>query len=231
MDTVTIHKVFQSTALHSGTYTPSTRTLTLTFPNGRTLSYPEFPQSWWKILTTSDSPGTVYNTLIKRYFKGMSPEDEQTVNRVTARLLGTGYSPACTKLVKQFEGLRLTAYADPAGIVTIGYGHVGIRYNLGDTITESTANNLLSADLARACQCVLSLKISLTQMEIDALTSFVFNIGCGAFNQSSIRKLLSSGDFAAAALEFPKWVHSNGFVLPGLVRRRAAEQALFQSQP
>jgi lysozyme len=140
-------------------------------------------------------------------------------------------------LIKKFESLRLKAYLAPEGKWTIGYGHVilhGEEHLLNDTISAKRAENLLRGDLREAETGVTRLTdIDLTQAQFDALTSFVFNLGAGAFGKSTLRKRVNQGDPDGAALEFDRWIYAtvNGqkVVLRGLVRRRAAEAELFQS--
>lgn len=141
--------------------------------------------------------------------------------------------PVCQEavdLVKQFEGLYLSVYLCPAGVPTIGYGHTaGVA--LGQTITAEQAEQFLTTDLTSAAASVDRLvKVALTPQQRGALASFVFNLGAGNLQDSTLLKLLNGGDYAGAAGEFGKWVHADGKVLPGLVRRRAAEAALFQGQ-
>jgi lysozyme len=69
--------------------------------------------------------------------------------------------------------------------------------------------------------------VPLTQNQFDALCDFVFNVGAGNFEESTLLRKLNDGDYGGAASEFDRWVHSGQTVLPGLVRRRAAEKALF----
>jgi spore coat assembly protein SafA len=130
-------------------------------------------------------------------------------------------------LIKGFEGLRLSAYQDSAGVWTIGYGHTG-NVKPGDRITQAQAEGLLQKDTAWAQQAVRDqVKVPLTQGQFDALTSFTFNLGAGALAKSTLLSKLNAGDYAGAQAEFGKWVHAGGQVLRGLVRRRAAEAELF----
>jgi len=130
-------------------------------------------------------------------------------------------------LIKGFEGLRLSAYQDAAGVWTIGYGHTG-SVHPGDRITQAQAEALLQKDTAWAQQAVRDqVKVPLTQGQFDALTSFTFNLGAGALAKSTLLRKLNAGDYAGAQAEFGKWVHAGGQVLQGLVRRRAAEAELF----
>ncbi|WP_042702041.1 lysozyme [Azospirillum sp. B506] len=141
---------------------------------------------------------------------------------------------AAVDLVKHFEGLYLTAYLCPAGVPTIGYGHTA-GVTMGETITLEQANAFLASDLAEAAGHVDALvKVPLNENQRGALSSFVFNLGAGSLESSTLLKLLNAGDYAGAAGQFGRWVYAtvNGkpTKLPGLVARRAAEAALFQSQ-
>jgi len=138
------------------------------------------------------------------------------------------YSATGLALTEQFEGLRLTAYQDSVGVWTIGYGHTGADVHPGLTITQQQAGNLLLKDVASAVASVNKLvTVALTQNQFDALVDFVFNAGAGNFSKSTLLRELNAGNVAAAAAQFPLWVHAGGVVLPGLVQRRKAEQALF----
>ncbi len=132
-------------------------------------------------------------------------------------------------IIKKFEGCELEAYLCPAGIPTIGYGHTyGVK--LGRTITQAEANTLLEQDYQDALVGVEELvKVPLTENQLGALTSFVFNLGRGKLLGSTLRKKLNQGDYKGAAEEFDKWVFAKGVKLEGLVKRRAAERQLFES--
>ncbi|PRP70895.1 muraminidase [Chromobacterium amazonense] len=132
-------------------------------------------------------------------------------------------------LIKQFEGLKLTAYQDSVGVWTIGYGHTGRDVKPSQTISSNQADQLLRQDLARFEQGVSNLiKVSIKQNQFDALVSFSYNLGLGNLQSSTLLRLLNQGDYQAAAGQFPLWNKAGGKVLPGLTRRRLAEQALFQ---
>lgn len=142
---------------------------------------------------------------------------------------GAALPRACTDLVCHFEGLYLSAYLCPAGVPTIGYGHTGPDVQLGMTITEARAAELLAQDLDEAAGHVDYLVgPKLTVNELGALTSFVFNLGAGAFASSMLLRRLNASDMIGAEAEFPRWVWAGGRVLDGLVQRRAAELALFR---
>jgi lysozyme len=139
--------------------------------------------------------------------------------------------------IAQFEGFRSEPYNDPANNATIGYGHLlhtgpvtqADKTRWG-TITRAHGLKLLADDLSVAENCVLKhVNPPFTfQNRFDALVSFVFNVGCGAFSTSTLLKDLNKGwTRRGAADEFLKWTHAGGVVLPGLVRRRKAERALF----
>lgn len=137
-------------------------------------------------------------------------------------------------LIKHFEGLYLTAYRDPVGIWTIGYGHTGIKHNDGTVksgrkITPQEANDLLAFDLnTKYLPEVLKLvKVNINQNQLDALVSFNFNTG--ALGSSTLLKKLNQSDYSGAAEEFLKWVNAGGKKFAGLVRRRNAERELFIS--
>ena len=128
-------------------------------------------------------------------------------------------------LIKQFEGLRLTAYKCPAGAYTIGYGHTrGVKR--GMKITEEEASAYLTADLRNSEKAVERYDsiYHWNQNEYDALVSFTFN--CGATN---LRSLLRNGgrNRSQIAATLPLYRKAGGKVLKGLERRRAAEKALF----
>lgn len=141
-------------------------------------------------------------------------------------------SAAGLKLIKEFEGLRLTAYVCPAGVLTIGYGSTGSHVMPGKSITRAQADALLLKNLARFEAGVSELITKpLTQGQFDALVSFAFNLGCGALEESTLRRRLNGGEEpnTVIAQELPKWVKAGGATLPGLVRRRAAEVELATS--
>lgn len=133
-------------------------------------------------------------------------------------------------LIKEFEGLRLSAYICPAGVPTIGYGTTaGVK--VGQTITKERAEEMLRADVAAFERHVLRLvKVPLTQGQFDALVAFVYNVGAGAFEKSTMLRQLNAGLYADAARQFDRWNKAGGKVLAGLTRRRAAERALFESK-
>ncbi|MGV8004307.1 lysozyme [Photorhabdus temperata subsp. temperata] len=133
------------------------------------------------------------------------------------------------KKLKGYEGCSLTAYLCPARIWTIGYGHThGVKP--GDVIADEQATQFLLEDLAPVYLTIKSnVKVSLTQGQFDALCSFIFNCGTGAFVRSTLLKKLNAGDYRGAADEFMRWNMAGGRVLPGLDARRASEKTMFLS--
>ncbi len=130
-------------------------------------------------------------------------------------------------LIKEFEGLRLKAYYCPAHILTIGYGHTGSDVKPGQVINPERADELLRKDVARFEDGVRNIAGPMTQGQFDALVSFAFNLGLGNLMSSTLLKKHKSGDYKGAAEQFGKWVNAGGRRLEGLVKRRAAEAALY----
>jgi lysozyme len=129
--------------------------------------------------------------------------------------------------IARFEGLRLSAYRDAAGVPTIGYGHTG-GVQMGQTITRARALALLRQDAQTAVEGVRqAVHRDISQGQFDALVSFAFNVGVGAMRGSTLVRKLNAGDRTGAAAEFLKWTRAGGRVLPGLVARRKIEQAMF----
>lgn len=132
-------------------------------------------------------------------------------------------------LTEKSEGCKLRAYRDTGGVLTIGYGHTG-GVREGQVIDQMTAETLLKHDIEYAVGIVNSHALPCTQGQFDALVDFVFNLGPSQFLNSHLYKYHKAGEYDKAAAEFPKWKYDNGKVIPGLVTRRAAEQALYTHQ-
>jgi lysozyme len=134
-------------------------------------------------------------------------------------------------LIEQFEGCRLDAYQDQGGIWTIGYGHTsGVQD--GDSITSDQAEAFLAQDLSQAEQQVDdAVKSEINDNQFAALVSFAFNCGIGALDRSTLLADVNNSAFGSAAQEFLKWSHINGIANAGLLRRRQAEKALFETDP
>jgi GH24 family phage-related lysozyme (muramidase) len=137
-------------------------------------------------------------------------------------------------LIANFEGLRLDAYKPVASEThwTIGYGHYGPDVKQGMRITKAKALELLRRDVKIAEGAVRNLvRVPLRQQEYDALVSFTFNTGNGAFSSSTLLRLLNQRKYRAAGWQFKRWNRDGtGRVLLGLSRRRAAEKKLYRSK-
>lgn len=135
------------------------------------------------------------------------------------------------ELIKHFEGLKLKAYLCPAGIPTIGWGHTkGVK--IGDICTPEQAQEYFKEDYNLARKIVFRhVETKLTENQIQALTSWVFNLGEGNFTVSTLLKKLNANDIEGASKEILRWnkgrVNGQLVVLPGLDRRRILEKQLF----
>ena len=156
-------------------------------------------------------------------------------------------SEAGIQLIKSFEGCHSSPYRCPAGLWTIGYGHVlypdqarlktperlayPLRPEHNRVFEYDEIDELLEQDLQRFQDGVSRLcpASNDSQSHFDAMVAFSFNVGLGNLQASTLRMKYNRGEFEGAADEFLKWRKSNGVVLAGLVRRREAERALFLS--
>ena len=127
----------------------------------------------------------------------------------------------------EMEGLRLEAYRDAAGVLTIGYGHTrGVRE--GDRISAYWAKELLREDVEEVAQDVLSLGVARTEGQLDALTSFAFNVGFGRLCRSTLLKTIRRrGSRNQIRRQFKRWVYADGKRLRGLEKRREWETKRF----
>ncbi len=146
-------------------------------------------------------------------------------------------------MVASFEGCVLKRYRDFAGVWTIGYGHALTRKELdtgtydGVILTPAQAWLLFLSDLDVYDDGVSKrVDVETTQAQHNALVSFAFNEGIGAFDTSTMRRLLNAGQFEAAGDEFPKWnkyttedEHGIAYLVESsvLTQRRAVERKLF----
>jgi lysozyme len=136
-------------------------------------------------------------------------------------------------LVKHFEGLYTDAYVCPAGVNTIGYGHTG-NVQLGQCITPEEAENILQNDMGKFAIAVeKAIKVELNDNQFAALVSFAFNCGAANLRASTLCRQLNKGDYDCVPSELARWVKATDpntgkkRSLAGLVKRRAAEGALF----
>lgn len=134
-------------------------------------------------------------------------------------------------MVKSFEGLRLKAYRDAVGVLTIGYGHTKGVYE-GQVITEKQAVNYLRSDLRQSERYVkYYVKVKLSQQQFDALVSWTFNLGPGNLKRSTMLKRLNQCNYDAVPCEMMHWNKAGRNVLAGLTRRRREEGKLFNGGP
>jgi lysozyme len=136
------------------------------------------------------------------------------------------------QLIKSFEGCRLEAYNDPLkpGLWTIGFGMTGPGIHQGITITQEEAEEMLLQRLAAFEKGVeAALKVPVTENQFSALVCFAYNVGLGSLKQSLLLNCVNHHNFADAAKQFLRWDHAGGKVVAGLLRRREAEKALFES--
>jgi lysozyme len=137
------------------------------------------------------------------------------------------------KLIKQFEGCRLRAYQDAVGIWSIGFGSTrytdGAKVNMGDVITMEKADAMLYITLQDFAYWVYYyVQMPLTQNQFDALCSFAYNVGIGAFRRSTLLKKINvDPNDPTIEAEFLKWNKAGGKVLVGLTKRRQQEADLY----
>src|SRR3954447_21672656 len=139
--------------------------------------------------------------------------------------------------IAHFEGLNVNLYNDPVGHCTIGCGHLVHHGPINGSepeefrrgITRERAFELLQEDASTAAHEIAGcVKVRLSQPQADALISFVFNVGNGAFRDSTLLRLLNQGDYDSVPAQLDRWTKAGGKALPGLVRRRTAEGELFR---
>ena len=155
-------------------------------------------------------------------------------------------SARCKEMIKHHEGVRYRPYICPARLHTIGVGHVlypdqgrlpldqrdayPLQPEDQRTFSRAEVDGILSADLSRFEAGIAKLfPMVLTQGQNDALCSFAFNLGLGGVQRSTLRQKVLRGEIEAAANEFLKFTRGGGKILPGLVKRRNDERALFLS--
>lgn len=153
----------------------------------------------------------------------------------TARHHPNALSPKGARFIARFEGFRARAYNDAAEPpnATIGYGHMLHRGPIthadeGLVWSDAHAIEVLGEDAASAARFVAAnVHVFLTQQQFDALVSFTFNVGTGAFAGSTVLRLVNAHEFAKVPAALMEWVHAGAVVLPGIVNRRRAEGELF----
>lgn len=154
-------------------------------------------------------------------------------------------SPKALELLKQWEGFKNHTYLDSAGLLTIGVGHLvtasekaqgyivvdGAKLPLDKEFLDVQVIALLNKDVTRFVENVNKVvKIKLSQNQFDALVCFSFNVGIGAFNNSTLLKLINQGKLSLVQKEFRKWVKAGGKTIQGLVNRRNNEIKLWEGK-
>lgn len=142
-----------------------------------------------------------------------------------------GLSAASTLgyFVPDMEGMILRGYKDPVGIVTACAGHTATAV-LGKPYTRAECQILLDQDLAIHAEGVMScVKVPITAGQRAAFVSFAYNVGVGAFCKSTLVKRVNAGEGIAACSELSRWTTAKGKVYIGLVKRRAAERVICES--
>ena len=154
----------------------------------------------------------------------------QTVTASNHKLLASTID-----LIKQYEGFRSYAYIDTSGLPVIGYGQTKINgqtVRMGQYVTKAQADAALEKELYHIQNLVLAhVRVELTPHQLGALTSLVYNAGTRVIKRSTLSRKLNAGDYAGAAREFTRWNKANQggrlVAMPGLTRRRVAEQNMF----
>ena len=138
-------------------------------------------------------------------------------------------------ILKKHEGCRLKAYKCPAGVLSIGFGNTfyedGRKVKEGDTITMEQAERLLLKVIEGfRKQLIPLLTVELPDDALNALLSFTYNVGIGNVKKSTLLKKINRNplDLKGIEEEFNKWTKGGGKVLPGLVKRRKEEYALYE---
>ncbi len=149
------------------------------------------------------------------------------------------------ELLKQWEGFKLEVYKDSAGLPTIGVGHLltkselasskivigGVPVQYADGLTDQQVLDLLSQDVTPADQAVnTGVTVELNQNQFDALVSFTFNVGVGAFTSSTLLKVLNQQQYDQVPTQLLRWTRAGGQVVQGLVNRRQNEIKLWNGE-
>ena len=173
-------------------------------------------------------PRKILNEFAKKYRDDPRPAVDPSVisNPSTGKVSETGKN-----LIKYYEGLELEAYLCSSGIPTIGYGSTE-NVEMGMKITQEKAESLLDQDLAKFEDAIERLiTVPLSQSQFDALTSWAFNVGTGAVQDSTLRRRLNEGEDVMEVIrqELPRWNKGPNGPLPGLIKRRKAEVKLAET--
>ena len=185
-----------------------------------------------KLRTAGFDPGPLDGLWGRRTEQAL---DEALKAALSVRPLAAGNADAVSiamALIKKWEGLKLTAYPDPAtggAPWTIGYGSTGPGIVKGVTWTQAQADERLRADVRKFMDGVLAaLRAPVHPHELGAMTSLAYNIGGKEFANSTLVRRFNEGNRPAAAAQFDVWRMANGKVMQGLVNRRKDERAVFE---
>ena len=174
-----------------------------------------------EITTDNTSEGSIFdmNSIANQVTAATTPSPQEN----PSTLSGAGIAALQAR-----EGFSATPYADHKGY-SIGFGHL---IKPGENLTfvsVSQATDLMISDVQWAEDAVRSaITVPINQAQFDALVSFCYNVGSGAFKGSTLVRKINQDD-PAAVLEFHRWVYASGEVNPALVRRRDSEQQQFES--
>lgn len=177
-------------------------------------------------ITTDNEEGAGFIDAAVGGFMTVSSSLNNYKNNMSISLKGLAH-------IKGWEGFKANVYLDVAGLPTIGYGHLIKPHESFTTITEAQASALLAKDITSAESAVNKyVKVKLTQNQFDALVSFAFNVGNGAFANSTMLKRINEGKYIEAGYEFGRWVFitvgGKKTVSAGLVNRRTADYNLYR---
>lgn len=147
--------------------------------------------------------------------------------KLAAYGLGGAIALSGAFLVAPFEGKENKVYVDPVGILTSCYGHTGKELKKGQVFTDEQCLDQLAEDLLEHDKKMLRyVYVPLSEEEHAAYLSFTYNVGVGAFKNSTLLKKLNAGDRVGACNELTRWNKAGGKVLNGLTKRRQAEREM-----
>lgn len=182
-----------------------------------------------QVRARADTRAEAIREATRRRLAKLRRDERKKIEAIRAGADATRLSANGAELIASFEGWVDHVYLDAAGLPTIGFGHLlkpGEHFPA--QISRERGLDLLRADAKIAAEAVDRLvTVNLSQNEFDALVSLTFNIGTGAFGESTLLRVLNSGNRAGAAEQFLRWTIAGGVELQGLVNRRRAERALF----
>ena len=165
--------------------------------------------------------------LFAAFFSAFRRENQPIAEKPTTPAVAGKDTAA--QFIARWEGCKLSAYRDVAGIPTIGYGRT-TDVKMGDVCTQEQADAWLAEEVETFRRGVRgAVLVPLNDNQLAACTSLAYNIGLAAFRGSTLLRKLNDGDYQGAADQFPVWNKAGGRVVHGLVNRRAAEQKLFLS--